>query len=321
MPRKRVIYRCLLISPSDVEAERDAVESAVTRWNAHIGEGLEARVEVVRWESHSTPDLSSAPQDVINRQLVDDCDIGIALFWSRLGSPTVGHASGSVEEIERLLSRQCRVMVYFCQRDIPQERLKDDQFLRLQELRRQYQQRGLLSSFLSGEQLAGLVNLHLTSLVNELLITDQAAGQPVPSTGTVTAPKPDIQVKVAAAFAAQGQVTSSVIGVSVENHSPVDFFMSSIKFLREDLSAVFVGVDCLTGQHLMPRKIEPGNSFAFHIDPDLIERETGSSDLLSAIVTDKIGRTFHSASGAMRVALSEWAANMKAVRSSSYRRK
>jgi hypothetical protein len=155
MPTSRLIYRCLLISPSDVEYERDAIEAAFTKWNAHVGEGLDARVEVVRWESHARPDMSGAPQEVLNKQLVDSCDFGVAVFWSRLGSPTKVHPSGSVEEIERLLERQARVMVYFCSRDIPQERLRDDQFARLAGCKKRYQQRGLLAQYSSVEQLTG----------------------------------------------------------------------------------------------------------------------------------------------------------------------
>jgi hypothetical protein len=58
MPRQTIEYRCLLISPGDVSAERDALTELVNRWNAQIGRGLNARVELVRWESHATPDMT-----------------------------------------------------------------------------------------------------------------------------------------------------------------------------------------------------------------------------------------------------------------------
>src|SRR5262245_56094076 len=99
MPKTVLEFRCLLISPGDVTLERDAVSDAVTRWNAQVGEALGARVHVVRWETHGVPDASAPAQEVLNRQIVDDCDIGIAVFWARLGTPTGEHQSGSIEEI------------------------------------------------------------------------------------------------------------------------------------------------------------------------------------------------------------------------------
>ena len=39
------------------------------------------------------------PQKIINAQLVDECDLGIAVFWSRLGTPTEKHPSGQCSAI------------------------------------------------------------------------------------------------------------------------------------------------------------------------------------------------------------------------------
>jgi hypothetical protein len=53
-----------------------------------------------------------------------------------VGTATQDYESGSVEEIERLLKRGVRVLIYFCERDIPQATLTDDQFQKLRKLRR-----------------------------------------------------------------------------------------------------------------------------------------------------------------------------------------
>ncbi|HVX12164.1 MAG TPA: hypothetical protein VHC22_13365 [Pirellulales bacterium] len=119
MPKSLTEYRCLLISPSDVADERDALAATVERWNAQIGAALDTRVNLVRWETHGIPDMSGEPQAVLNDQIVDDCHLGIALFWSRIGTPTSTHASGSIEEIHRLLERGVKVMVYFKSSAIP----------------------------------------------------------------------------------------------------------------------------------------------------------------------------------------------------------
>ena len=96
MSRPITEYRCLLISPGDVAEEREGLAKAVDRWNAQVGDALDARVRLVRWETDGVPDASAPPQQVLNRQIVDESDFGVALFWARLGTPTGTHAAGSV---------------------------------------------------------------------------------------------------------------------------------------------------------------------------------------------------------------------------------
>jgi hypothetical protein len=314
MPRQVPVYRCLIVSPSDVVAERDAIVEVVELWNAHVGPGLDVRVEAVRWESHARPEMTGAPQAVLNRQLVETCDFGVAVFWCRLGTPTAEHPSGSAEEVERLVARGADVMVYFSSAPVPQEALKDDQFQRLQALKASYQQRGLLATYDSVAALGKLVNLHLTSLVSKLLVRDRAEGQPIPSTGTLTAPTPDVRVSVEAAFAAQGPMQMIVIEIRVENHSPVNFYFSSMTFTMEDLNGVFVGQDALTGEHQLPRVVEPGNSFAFHVNPDgFAEAVRAHGPVRSVAVKDKIGRVFRSQSGLCTAAFEQASRNKAAL--------
>jgi hypothetical protein len=170
MPRQPMEFYCLLISPSDVFAERAALTELVNLWNAQIGRALNARLELVRWESHATPDLSGDPQSVINTQLVDECDLGIAVFWARLGTPTELYPSGSVEEIYKLIQRGARVMVYFSNRPVPHELLRDDQYARLRELRGKLQREGLVATYFDIADLREQVNLHLTNVITQLLV-------------------------------------------------------------------------------------------------------------------------------------------------------
>jgi hypothetical protein len=171
MPTHVIEYKCLLMSPSDVSEERDALTELVRLWNAQVGRGLKARVELVRWESHSVPDMSMPPQEAINTQLLESCDFGIAIFWSRVGTPTAEHPSGSIEEIFRLIQKGARVLVYFCDRPIPQPALIDDQYTKLKEIKKSFREQGLLSEYSDTNDLRPKVQLHLTSVVVLYILT------------------------------------------------------------------------------------------------------------------------------------------------------
>jgi hypothetical protein len=123
------LFRILLAAPSDVTEEHTVVESLLGEWNVQHGERLRARLELLSWRTHSYPATGSRPQALINRQFADRADIVIAVFWRKLGSHTGKAVSGTVEEIERALSRRKKVMVYFSERTGAEQ--KPEMFRRL----------------------------------------------------------------------------------------------------------------------------------------------------------------------------------------------
>jgi hypothetical protein len=69
------VFRVLIASPSDVEEERDAVVSVIQAWNDLHSRSREIVLLPLRWETHTAPEFGTRPQDVINRAIVDDCDL------------------------------------------------------------------------------------------------------------------------------------------------------------------------------------------------------------------------------------------------------
>jgi hypothetical protein len=305
MPKQTIEYRCLLISPSDVSEERDALTELVNNWNAQIGQGLGVRVELVRWESHATPDMSDSPQNVINTQLVEECDLGIAVFWSRLGTPTSSHPSGSVEEIYKLLHKGARVLVYFSERPIPQNALRDDQFTKLQEVRTQFQDQGLLATYSDTANLREQVQLHLTNVITQLLAKDRDVANFVPSSGSVTAPTPDVRVTVRAGVALlplRGTVKSLVI--SVQNHSPVTVFLGNVVIETRTGEQLIFPTDYLTGKWQERRELRSGESFSFYIDPEEVKKFS-EKGLICAAAMDDIDRVYRSSESELQNALKQ----------------
>lgn len=90
MAQTGTIFRALVASPSDCAHERKIIPEVIAAWNAVHSLSTAAIIEPVLWESHSRPGMGSRPQEVINQQLVTNCDLVIGAFWTRLSTPTGG---------------------------------------------------------------------------------------------------------------------------------------------------------------------------------------------------------------------------------------
>lgn len=291
MAKQILEYRCLLISPSDVENERKIIEEVVLNWNAHIGNVLGARIELVRWERHSTPEFGDSPQNIINKQLLDNCDLGVAIFWSRLGSPTEKYASGSVEEIYELSARGCPVIVYFSNQDIPQTNIDNDQFQNLQKVKSELLTKGLLASYDEVYQLKDKFQLHLTSQVSKLISRDKNFGDS--KDDKLTAPKPDIKVKVNNSVAFHSTFdTISFLCVEVENHSSTPVFVGNVYLRENNGGLLYTFEDYVSKSRSFKEKLEPGDSLSFNIDPAVFIE--AKKKILCAVFKDKIGRIYES---------------------------
>lgn len=101
------VLRVMIASPGDVAEERKAVTEEIHRWNDANAAVRRLVLLPVKWETHTTPQQGDSPQAIINRQLLDDADIVVAIFGTRIGTPTEEYVSGTVEEVKSML-RQAR---------------------------------------------------------------------------------------------------------------------------------------------------------------------------------------------------------------------
>src|SRR3990172_1493833 len=113
MSIQATVYRVLIASPSDVLSERKAISEVLYAWNALNSVAMNIVLLPVMWETHSAPEMGGRPQEIINKQLVRDCDFLIGTFWTRIGTHTGVAESGTVEEIREFLKAGKPVMLYF----------------------------------------------------------------------------------------------------------------------------------------------------------------------------------------------------------------
>lgn len=168
MADQLTVYRLFVAAPADVREEHAVIRDVVAAWNAVNSSHLRIAFEAVSWLSHSVPELSGPPQDVINRQIVDSADILVGVFWTRLGSPTNTASSGTVEEIELFRQSNRPAALFFSDCPTSPSEIDTDQYDAVNDFRATARQWGLHSSYSSVQEFREHFSGYLGNLAHEL---------------------------------------------------------------------------------------------------------------------------------------------------------
>lgn len=160
-----LVVRVLIASPGDAGDARDRVERTIREWNAARAVAAGIILEPVRWETHGVPELGVDAQAVLNEQIVDACDIVMAIFDARVGTATARAVSGTVEEIQRAHGAGRPVHVWFSTAPLPRD-VDTDQLNAVREL--QSSLPGLIGEYADLNDLAYKVRTALDRDVDRL---------------------------------------------------------------------------------------------------------------------------------------------------------
>jgi Domain of unknown function (DUF4062) len=161
------VLKVMIASPGDVTEERKAVTEAIYSWNDANASARGLVLLPVKWETHSTPQMGGHPQEIINRQLLDDADIVIGIFGTRIGTPTPDYVSGTVEEIKRHVAAGKSAKVYFSDVPIPPSEINGKQLELVQAFRIECGSTGLYATFSSIHEFSRNVRHHLDIELNQ----------------------------------------------------------------------------------------------------------------------------------------------------------
>lgn len=167
MSYNAVAYKVLIASPSDVEPERATIREVIGRWNNVHSERRKLVLMPVGWETHSSPEMGDRPQSILNKQIASSCDLLIGVFWTRIGTPTAGFASGSVEEIENHMKAGLPTMIYFSTAPVEYGSVDRDQYDRLMEFKASCRDRGVYNDYRDLNDFRQKLNDHLQLKLNE----------------------------------------------------------------------------------------------------------------------------------------------------------
>jgi hypothetical protein len=115
----------------------------------------------------NNPSLGGPAQGVINEQIVDDADILIATFWTRLGTPTAAADSGTLEEIDRFRAAGRPVFVYFCNQPVAPLDSDTTGVERVKAYREKLKTEGLFSEYVTEDELRRKVRDDLSKYLHD----------------------------------------------------------------------------------------------------------------------------------------------------------
>ncbi len=112
--------------------------------------------------------MGDRAQAIISRQMADGCDILVGIFWTRVGTPTGGYASGTIEEIERHLAADRPALLYFSSAPVQLDSVDPDSYSRLKAFKASCMDRGLIQQYSSQSEFQQLFQRHLAKTMNGL---------------------------------------------------------------------------------------------------------------------------------------------------------
>jgi hypothetical protein len=161
------VYKVMIASPGDINGERRIVREVIADWNSAHSETRGIVLMPIGWETHSVPEMGDRPQEIINKQVLNGCDILVGVFWTRIGTPTGKYDSGTIEEIEEHIKAGKPAMLYFSNVPIRPDNVNQVQYTKLVNFKKSLQDRGLYCSYNEKDEFRKLLSKHLPQKMNQ----------------------------------------------------------------------------------------------------------------------------------------------------------
>jgi hypothetical protein len=141
------VLKVMIASPGDVTPERHMAREVIDEWNAVHATERRTILLPIGWDTNAAPATGDRPQAIINKQLLRDSDLLVAIFWTRLGTPTSVAASGTTEEIEEHVNAGRPAMLYFSSAPVRLDSVDEAQYGALREFKRSISERALVQEY------------------------------------------------------------------------------------------------------------------------------------------------------------------------------
>ncbi len=147
MAYQATVIPIMIATPGDVAEDREVIRTVIHDWNDVNASVSRVMLAAVGWETHSSPELGTRPQELINSRILEDCVLLVGVFWTRLGTPTGESPSGTVEEIEKHVAAGKPVMIYFYSQPVAPESIDLDQYAQVKTIREKWKSECLFETY------------------------------------------------------------------------------------------------------------------------------------------------------------------------------
>lgn len=180
--------RIFASSPGDLADEREQLGAIVQELNSTVRALVPDKavsLELIRWETHTHPDVAAGPQGVVDDQLGEDYDVFVGMMWARFGTPTSRAGSGTEHEFRAAYAgweerrRPSHILFYFCEEAIPVSVAGEhaDQLKAIYGFRTELERKGLIGSYSAHGQFGDKVRPDLVLVISRLLHADEPPAQ------------------------------------------------------------------------------------------------------------------------------------------------
>ncbi|MEP6466923.1 MAG: hypothetical protein ABJB05_11495 [Parafilimonas sp.] len=159
-------YPIFIASPSDVAKERELIKKEIIQWNDINAQYKNIVLLPLTWEDNIASGFEKSGQDKINETLLEKAELMIAVFWSKVGTPSKKFISATVEEIEYHLERNKPLMIFFCDRPFPIG-LDTKQIELVKEIKEKYQLKGIYKPYSTLEDFSAKISKSIQLKLNE----------------------------------------------------------------------------------------------------------------------------------------------------------
>jgi hypothetical protein len=159
-------FNLMIASPGDVKGEREIVREVVHEWNGMHSEVARIILIPIGWETHSAPVTGGRGQSIINSQILSRSDLLVAMFWTRIGTPTEEAVSGTAEEIQKHVSSGKPSMIYFSNAPVRPDSVEEEQYRLLKEFKDWCYNCGLIETYDGQQEFRDKFRRQLATLIN-----------------------------------------------------------------------------------------------------------------------------------------------------------
>lgn len=155
-------YDLLISCPGDAIGAVKIVEEVIEEFNQLYSDALGIFIRSRHWSKSAYSESGGKPQDLLNRQIVDNADLAVAIFKNRFGTPTDNYGSGTEEEIEKMLAEGKQVFMFFDESPVKFSEVERNEYDRVQIFKERYKDRGIFWTYSNDEEFKNTFRAHIT---------------------------------------------------------------------------------------------------------------------------------------------------------------